>query len=167
VLGAHFDQPEKGEALLIISCLGFVFSVAWYLVNRASKFWQENWENHVDLMEDAVIGPLYKTVVHDARLRFWRLHGPYPFSVSKINQLLSLFVAALFFLLAAATLCRHYGAGCMPPISSTAIALMTIAAVTGLFLWGRTDLDWRHPAEQRGTKVKLVRAVQRTTQLDQ
>jgi hypothetical protein len=75
--------------------------VAWYFVNRASKFWQENWENDVDLLENAVVGPLYKTVMLDADLSFWKLNGPYPFSVSKINQLLSLFVVVLFFLLAA------------------------------------------------------------------
>jgi hypothetical protein len=29
------DIPsEKGEALLTVSCLGVVFSLAWYLVNR-------------------------------------------------------------------------------------------------------------------------------------
>ena len=49
---------EKREALLTASCLGLVFSVAWYFVNRASKLWQENWEKHVDLLEDEVIGPL-------------------------------------------------------------------------------------------------------------
>jgi hypothetical protein len=98
VLSAKFERPdEKGEALLTISCLGFVFSVARYFVNRASKFWQENRENHADLLEDAVIGPLYKTVVHNANLRFWQICGTYPFSVPKINQLLSLFVMVLFF----------------------------------------------------------------------
>jgi hypothetical protein len=41
---------ERGEALLTASCVGLVFSVAWYFVNRASKLWQENWEKHVDLL---------------------------------------------------------------------------------------------------------------------
>ncbi len=48
--------------LLVFSSLGLLFSVAWYLVNRGSKFWQNNWERHVDLLEDQVIGPLYKTI---------------------------------------------------------------------------------------------------------
>jgi hypothetical protein len=82
-----------------------------------------------------VIGPLYKTVVHDASLRFWQMCGPYPFSVSKINQLLSLFVAVLFFLLAAITLDRHYGIGWPPAISPAVIVAATIVAVTVLFGW--------------------------------
>src|SRR5277367_3518599 len=36
----------------VFSSLGLVFSVAWHLVNRGSKFWQNNWERHVDLLED-------------------------------------------------------------------------------------------------------------------
>lgn len=44
--------------LFLVTCLGLVLSVAWYLVNRGSKFWQENWERHVDILEDEIIGPL-------------------------------------------------------------------------------------------------------------
>ncbi|WP_442777331.1 RipA family octameric membrane protein [Sphaerotilus montanus] len=36
---------------LLFSSLGLTFSTAWYLVNRGSKFWQNNWERHVDLLE--------------------------------------------------------------------------------------------------------------------
>ena len=67
---------EKGEALLTASCLGLVFSVAWYFVNRASKLWQENWEKHVDLLEDEVIGPLYKTVCSLEMHLYWMVHRP-------------------------------------------------------------------------------------------
>ena len=134
VLGAKFQQcSEKGEALLTISCLGFVFAVAWYFVNRASKFWQENWENHVDLLEDGVFGPLYKTVVLEADLRFRQLEGPYPFSVSKINQLLSLFVVVLFLLLASATLHRYFGWWC-PPYFTSGVVVLDIVAVVVLDL---------------------------------
>jgi hypothetical protein len=153
VLRTNFQRAEKAEALLAISCLGFVFAVAWYFVNRASKFWQENWENHVDLLEGAVCGPLYKTVVRDADLRFWKLHGPYPFSVSKINQLLSLFVVVLFFLLAAATVYHYYGIAWWPPVLMVAL---TVAATVVLGSCGRTNLD---------TKVKNVHGVSRSTEI--
>src|SRR5437763_9974396 len=53
---ANIDDRAKGNALLLVSCLGVVFSVTWYFVNRASKFWQENWGNHVNLLEGKVIG---------------------------------------------------------------------------------------------------------------
>jgi lipopolysaccharide export LptBFGC system permease protein LptF len=56
LVAKDLPSTRQGEALLTVSCvscLGVVFSVAWYFVNRASKFWQENWEKHVDLLEDA------------------------------------------------------------------------------------------------------------------
>ena len=54
-------NPNRDFILILISCVGFVFSVAWHCVNKGSKYWQENWENHVELLEDQVFGPLYKT----------------------------------------------------------------------------------------------------------
>ncbi|MBD5404738.1 MAG: hypothetical protein HDR55_07110 [Treponema sp.] len=60
--------------LLVLSALGFFFCLAWLLSSKASKFWQENWESHIDLLEDYVTGPLYKTYRASAS-----------FSVSKIN----------------------------------------------------------------------------------
>ena len=48
----------------VVACIGFFLSCAWWLVNKGSKFWHENWENHVDLLEDDFLGPLYKTVLY-------------------------------------------------------------------------------------------------------
>lgn len=47
--------------LLILSALGLFFCFSWLLSSKGSKHWQENWENHLDLLEDTVTGPLYKT----------------------------------------------------------------------------------------------------------
>jgi hypothetical protein len=54
----------------IVGAIGFVFTFAWYLVNRGSKYWQENWENHLDLLEDRITGPLYKTLLERPGLHF-------------------------------------------------------------------------------------------------
>ncbi len=88
--------PDKPNLLLTASSFGVVFSFAWYLVNRASKSWQENWEHHVDLLEDKVTGPLHKTILNDTSKALWPLWGPYPFSTSKINSILSLYVLSIF-----------------------------------------------------------------------
>jgi len=48
--------------LLILAGLGALFSRGWEHANKGSKFWQANWEAQVELLEDDVIGPLYKTV---------------------------------------------------------------------------------------------------------
>lgn len=80
---------------LLFSSLGLVFAFAWYLVNRGSKFWQNNWERHVDLLEDLTLGPLYKTIATDTAYKN-PLTAAGDFSVSKINQVLSVFVTLVW-----------------------------------------------------------------------
>lgn len=77
-----YDQTNGKLPLLVLAALGFIFSVAWALANHGSKHWQENWENHIDLLEDVVTGPLHK------------IYKSNSFSVSKINQFLSYIVSA-------------------------------------------------------------------------
>ena len=36
---------NKDYLAYIVGCIGILFTWAWFLVNRGSKFWQENWEN--------------------------------------------------------------------------------------------------------------------------
>ena len=75
-----------------------MFSFAWYLVNCGSKFWQANWERHVDLLEDITLGPLYKVIsVGGTEETF--LTSPGQFSVTKLNQILSVFVTLVWVLL--------------------------------------------------------------------
>lgn len=130
------------EALLLTSCVGLVFAFAWYLVNRGSKFWQSNWEAHVDLLEDAVHGPLYKTVLTD-NTPWWELNGAYKYSVSKINQLLSLFVAFIFLLLLANTGRNYYVLTCDWQLFPTACILFTSAALYVLVRYGIGSNDER------------------------
>jgi len=100
------SSSHSKEGLVLLSCIGLVFSVAWHCVNRGSKFWQENWENHVELLEDNVYGPLYKSITMrpkiDKRRRAKALAfaiAPEQFSVSKINQLVSTYIVIIWCLL--------------------------------------------------------------------
>lgn len=149
---ANINDKAKGEALLILSCLGVIFSVTWYFVNRASKFWQENWENHVNLLEDKIIGPLYKTVLHDEGISFWKLSGPYPFSVSRLNQILSLFVLGLFLLLVSTTIKRYYCCAGSPNFVATTMVALTALAVMFLCRAGGTGW-WKRGPEERVNRV--------------
>ncbi len=80
---------EFKEFTIIVSMIGLLFSIGWYLANRGSKYWQKNWETHVDLLEDELIGPLYGTILNPIPIKLSKITGEYPFSVSKINQILS------------------------------------------------------------------------------
>lgn len=92
------QSANKADLSVLLSNLGAVFSFGWVCVNRGSKHWQENWEYHVDMLEDQVHGPLYKVVLSRRSpegARQWFVHlltGPSPISVSKVNQLIGLFV---------------------------------------------------------------------------
>lgn len=101
----NFGEAIRQDMSVILACLGLVFSFAWVLVNRGSKFWQENWEKHVDMLEDKITGPLYKTVLsrnsdtRSADLLSHYLSGASDVSVSKINQIVSVYIFALWWIL--------------------------------------------------------------------
>jgi hypothetical protein len=92
---ASSQKPHPGLAFLV-SCIGFMLSTGWYLVNRGSKFWQENWERHVSILEDESMGPLYNTTPNEAGFHLVKLWAGYPYSVSKVNQLISLFITMVW-----------------------------------------------------------------------
>jgi hypothetical protein len=93
---------NKVDLSVLLCNLGIVFSFGWLCANRGSKHWQENWEKHVDMLEDEVIGPLYKVILSRGKpngIKEWSLHlltGPSPISVSKINHLISVFVTLMW-----------------------------------------------------------------------
>ena len=73
----------------IFSALGLCFSIGWYAANAGSKYWQENWEEHVNALEILSGIPIHS--VTKTPKKCWRCPGtPYPYSVTKINQRLSL-----------------------------------------------------------------------------
>lgn len=49
--------------LLVISLFGIFVTFAWYYVHKGSKSWQENWEKHIDYLEDGFTGRLHKAKI--------------------------------------------------------------------------------------------------------
>ena len=94
---AYVSFEERQEQFLCIIA-GLIFSFFWFYVNKASKFWQENWESHIDCLETEIEGNLYKTVLKNKCSAFNPLKGFY-FSVSKINQCTNIFIIFIWFLL--------------------------------------------------------------------
>jgi hypothetical protein len=146
---------------IILSCLGLVFSFGWFCANKGSKFWQENWENHVDMLEDEVTGPLYKITLSrpkPAGIREWIrniITGPRGFSTSKINQIISLFVTVLWLILIIKSLPFFK----FPALINWGyIFIIVLAFVTciGIYFWGRTyNDDYQHIAYKRNTSIVL------------
>jgi hypothetical protein len=73
---------------LYMILLGGIFSVAWLLVICGSIRWQNNWEAHIDEMEDEITGPLYKIVYCKRKKNYY--------SVSKISKTLAIVVIVVW-----------------------------------------------------------------------
>jgi hypothetical protein len=145
------SSTSKIDLSVLLCNLGIVFSFGWLCVNRGSKHWQENWENHVDMLEDQVIGPLYKVILSRGRpkgFNEWAVHlltGPSPISVSKINQLISLFVTIMWLGLLVYSLppfsCKHpenwYYIGIFTLTTLTCIGFVTVGRTYGGGYWHR------------------------------
>jgi hypothetical protein len=148
----------RSDVLFGIANVGLVFSIAWYFVNRGSKFWQKNWEFQVDILESKVIGPLYKTVFADKDTHFLDLTSAYPFSVSNINHILSLFVVLLFALLAVYAIpCFELSTTCGPSAPKISIGVLTVIFSYLLFHFGRTS-SMRTAQTLDATKIKQALA---------
>jgi hypothetical protein len=71
------DGRFQPPFVVIVSVLGFLTAFGGALTARGSKFWQANWEAHVDFLEDELEGLLHKTALVRKRLSF---------SVSRVNE---------------------------------------------------------------------------------
>ena len=127
----RMSTEPNGKASVLLAALGLVFSFGWFCVNRGSKFWQENWEFHVDELEDAIDGPLHKVVISRgrpmgekwfSRLLFGKI------SVSKVNQLISVIVTLMWVFLLWYSLLPFTSSA---PIDYKYLALVYVVLVTG------------------------------------
>ena len=157
----QMSQGAKNTNLdFLLTNVGIVATYAWFLVNRGSKYWQEVWETQVDFFEDQGQGRIYKAVIgrvakgNKCKDRFeqWTAGAPrlsscdenpmclYVPSVSKINQLGSLYVIFVWIFLAVRSL---------PLIDISAgfdridwfmvlFVALTMSAIWTLRRWGRS-----------------------------
>lgn len=155
ILGSK-ELHDKEYLAYIVGCIGLLFTWAWFLVNRGSKYWQENWENHVDMLEDAITGPLYKTVLHrppETDIFDKYVTGPLAISPSKTAQWVSLFTLCIWFILIIHTL-PEMNLFSTLSIKHFVVGILTLAFGL-LILWkGRTYKGaYDHIATKRETNI--------------
>jgi len=83
----HLDLV-KLVVIVAIWSFGTFTAYVWLLLLRGAKFWQNNWERHVDFLEDQISGALYKTYP------VAKFEAPY--SVSKLNELMAGFALLMW-----------------------------------------------------------------------
>ena len=70
VLGFSFKDgkpPEHFAIIQIPAALGAISGLVAFLSAKGSKFWQENWEAHVDLLEREIEGRLTQAIWSDGK----------------------------------------------------------------------------------------------------
>ena len=98
-LGVSFsvDTPQSEPVVyvlrLIICVVGVFSSLFWFAINKGSRFWSQNWEKHIDFLEDEFEGKLYKTVLTGNENR--------SYSVSRVNISISVMFFATWSILVA------------------------------------------------------------------
>ena len=162
-MGFFEQKPSLNDfqlsILVVVSSVGTFLSYAWVLVNKGSKFWQENWEHQIHYLEDSVIGKSYKTILSEKKGNHLQQNS---YSVTKINILIAwfnftlwaliLFVATLAFFSA-----LSHNAGIHPhleryPSISVAIALVLFTLFMHLAIRSKSNLNG-------SDVIKSVRAV--------
>jgi hypothetical protein len=98
--GTVFEK--NNDAAQLISCFGFVCSVAWTLLNRGGKYWYEAWEQKVAAAQIGALGVPLFTNVEDVIPNCW--WGAARFSCSRLTIALSDFVVLTWLALGARTL---------------------------------------------------------------
>lgn len=127
VLTNVYDKEYWHFPLLVLSGLGLFFAVTWVLTSKGSRHWQENWENHVFMLEDAVSGPLFKIFKKNS------------FSVSKVNLMSGYVVATCadgLFVFQVVKFCRHFACmnGVNPFVLYIAICVLAALGIVS-FVW--------------------------------
>ncbi len=141
------DRHSDRVATLCVSVFGFLASVAWLLVNRGSKYWQEAWEAKVEIVETHVLGaPLFSNI---EPIESQGLLGAGPYSVSRLTSILSIMSIIIW----AIIICRQVNSS---PLADKTHVLQTTddfwagAIVSGavflaifLFVFGRSSWSTR------------------------
>lgn len=75
--------------------LAYFLCLSWHLANKGSKFWQKNWEFHVNQLATQQIGPLFRVYKEPHSGSQWIPLSEYDFSVSKICIFISFVMTLL------------------------------------------------------------------------
>ena len=150
------DDSLSTSVLLIPAGVGAITSFVGLLTAKGSKFWQENWECHVDALEGAVEGRLTQVVF---------VRGSEKYSVSRVNERLLCLLTIGWTILFFATAFRFdlrmpdswqpWVASAALLISGAYIVLSTKTNLRGMQLY-LDESQWRPLPRKRERRWRLV-----------
>jgi hypothetical protein len=147
----NIHKEDVPVLTLLITGIGVFLSLCWVCINIASKSYQENWEKHVDLLEDDYMGPLYKRTLGYEKTGFEKLINSKisTYSVSKINLLLSRGIVVTWLLLWIYTFIKIIRCYCLLNIYAGIIFVITLISFGFLFFYPRTDRQIKKPFKMK------------------
>ncbi|MEQ8638435.1 hypothetical protein [Gimesia maris] len=151
------STDQQAEIMLVIvCCIGFFFSSTWLLANRGAMQWLLNWHLHVFLLEDQVLGPLFKTIEDDSEATYYWPFSGKSYSVVKLNQSLCFYLTTLWFFLLIYSLVKSCeSCGCvlkhLEDYMHYALAVMTVGWCLLNWHYGESDKK-----SNKKFKMKLI-----------
>lgn len=145
LLGLIWKEVGKQDgldrlALLVPAGLGAVSAQVGWLTAKGSKFWQENWEAHVDMLEREVEGRMTQVVLSKSGAQF---------SVSSANQNFMLLLMLGWVITFLIIVCPPDSEWLKGHENGFGLAAL-IASMCLLVGWSRTNLNgWRFKASQK------------------
>ena len=137
-----------------LSLVGMFTAYAWYYLAKGAKTWQENWELHIDFLEDEITGKLHKTPL-GKKGNFYSIS-------SVLNSFIKVMIASWvgLFLISAYEFGTHLKKEfCMFPncesltvnICIILVSLILLALLVGLIFW-HLQKCWRTSERTLGYK---------------
>jgi hypothetical protein len=142
------DNADK-DLPLAIACFGLVCSVAWTLVNRGSKYWQEYWENEVEQIEEKALGQVLFGKEGKVQRKGWGWLQARRYSVSKLAIALSDFTILVWLVLMAKAASWSIFPSCMVP--SVVMPISAICYVILVLFAGRSTRRGKQDTRQNSS----------------
>ncbi len=154
------DDAKKIPEIVSVAlaALGLLTAAAGWFSAQGSKFWQENWERHIDMLEEEFEGKLHQTA--------WIGTMGVRWSVSNINDRLILFFAAFWLIvfgIVSAYAVPHWGLGfacSVDTINLTETSVVLAFALTALALFWlykqKTNLRGFRPSWEAENQIPEV-----------
>ena len=134
-------------ALYLIALGGFIITYLWCCVLHGSKFWQENWEKHIDMLEEYFSGNLYKIG--------FTSNEKMPFSVSKISRYISYIFMCYWILAIIFSICLIFELPKYNTCILVIVSILFLLTIVGIFLncFSKTSFLRGHPNENYNAMI--------------
>ena len=86
------DLVQSERINLFVCLVGFFSSVAWYMANRGSKYWQENWELHIEFLSKKLGTPIFEVLMYPRKSATGSPLSYYPYSFTRVNLFLNIII---------------------------------------------------------------------------